>query len=133
MYDLDAMKTLGRLTALIVCALLLSVPVAAGCGGPGTMSADCPMIGMQSMAEMVGSPCHESAPIPDDCCDIEPAPEPIQAPSFEQVKLIIALDVAELPAAGAVAPPIRLAARESLDRLPEHDVGRYTLFSSLLL
>ena len=127
------MNPVLRLIALCVGVLLLATPTAFGCAGPGTMSADCPMVGMESMTEMAGSPCHESAPMPDDCCDLEPAPEPIQAPSCETAKLTIELDAADLPASATMMPPVRLTAQAIADAPPEHDIGLYTLFSSLLL
>lgn len=138
MYDPDAMKPLVRLTALGICALLVSVPVAAGCLGSGMMADDCPMLTEQTTVSSADMPCHQSAPpadlpVSDDCCDGEVAPEPIQAPSFETVKLIIALEAAELPVADAAAPPAQLILRKSAESPSERDVGRYTLFSSLLL
>jgi hypothetical protein len=140
-YNIEAMKTLSRLTALSVCALLLASPAAFGCGGPAMMAADCPMVGMDGMGEMAdsmpssmaGSSCHESDQMAEDCCDVEPAPEPIQAPRFETVKLLIALEAADLPVNATLAPPVRPQDWAAPDSLRELDVGRYTLFSSFLL
>jgi hypothetical protein len=148
-YDLGSMTRLKHLTALSVCALLLAAPTAFGCGGPGMMAADCPMIGMDEMGEMAhsessraasamasaipSSSCHESDQVAEDCCDVEPAPEPIQAPTFETVKLLIALEATDLPVMASLAPPLQSPNWRVPEGLREHDVGRYTLFSSLLL
>ena len=135
------MTRLNRISALSACALLLAVPAAFGCGGPGMMAADCPMVGMDGMGEMAdsmptattGSSCHESDQMAEDCCDIEPAPEPIQAPTFETVKLLIALEATDLPVMASLVPPVQSLNWQVPEGLREHDVGRYTLFSSLLL
>lgn len=148
-YDLGAMTRLNRFTALSVCALLLAAPAAFGCGGPGMMAADCPMVGMDGTGEMAhsdasgvasapasampSSSCHESDQMAEGCCDVEPAPEPIQAPTFETVKLLIALEATDLPVMASLVPPVQSLNWAVPEGLREHDVGRYTLFSSLLL
>jgi hypothetical protein len=123
-----------RIIALCIGVLLLATPTAFGCAGPAMMAADCPMVEMAGMAgSMAGPSCHETDRMAEDCCDVEPAPEPVQAPSFETVKLFVALEAMDRSTMATVIPPVQPLNRVAAGSFSECDVGRYTLFSSFLL
>lgn len=134
------MRSLNRLTALCVGVLLLAAPAAFACGELGAMvMSQCPMADapMNATAEMSHSAdtsmCHKAGAMAKDCCDARPAPEPMQAMSFETAKLLAALEVTD-PRMMAVAAPACLRPHSTpADALRLHDLGRYTLFSSFLL
>ncbi len=143
-------RRFDRFVALFVGALLLAAPaVGASCGDTGPMAPRCPMpetAGMpgpagaahaghavEAAAPAGATPCHGAAPVPQDCCDVRSAPEPIEALSFEGPRPIRALESVgsqvQAPLPPAAAP--QRTASAIADRL--HDPGRCTLYSSFLL
>jgi len=124
------MKHLIRLTALCVGLLLLAAPVVWACGEFSAMTPQCPMT---EMTDTMGtSMCHDAGQM-SDCCDVTSAPEPMQALSVESAKLLMALEVTDLQVAAALAPAALLLRSMSAEAFRQHDLGRYTLFSSFLL
>jgi hypothetical protein len=128
------MRRLTRLTALCVGVLLLAAPAAFACGELGTMTSRCPMAEMADMSGSMGtSICHDSGQMSKDCCGLPSTPEPIKALSFEGAKLLTALEVTDLEVAAPLTPPGPPPHSTPVDAFHLHDLGRYTLFSSLLL
>jgi len=120
-----------RYTALCVGVLLLAVPAAWACGEFGAMAAQCPM--SERTESMGTSMCHDGGQMPEVCCDLTSAAEPMQALSVENAKLLAAFEVTDLQ---EVAPPALVALplhSTSVDAFWPRDLGRYTLFSSFLL
>lgn len=89
------------------------------------------------MAEMPGpistSICHACGQMSGDCCDIRPAPEPTQALTFGSTGLLTALEVTDLEVVAPLAPAVLPPCSALADAFRLHNLGRYTLFSSLLL
>ena len=126
------MTSLTRLTALCVGVLLLAAPAVWACGELGLMSSEC------DMPEMAGSMsgtsmCHDGGQMSDECCDVESAPEPLQAVPFESIELLTTLKAADLQVAASLAPDVLPPHSMPVDGFRLHDLGRFALFSSFLL
>ena len=125
------MRHLNRFTVLCVAVLLLAAPSAFACGELGAMlTSPCPMAEMSQSRGT--SPCHDANQMAEDCCNIQSAPESMQALSFESVKLLVSLEVTDLQVVAPLAPAAMPHATPA-DAFRLHDLGRYTLFSSFLL
>ncbi|MCH7665210.1 MAG: hypothetical protein IH936_04685 [Acidobacteria bacterium] len=137
------MRRLNRFTVVCVGVLLLAAPAAFACGELGSMATSrCPMVdAMAEISESIGSAtgstgtsiCHDSGQMSNDCCDARSAPEPMQARSFESVKLLVSLEATDLQVVAPLAPAALPHATPAADAFHLHDLGRYTLFSSFLL
>jgi hypothetical protein len=120
-----------RLTALSLGALLLAGPASLACGEFGARTSHC------AAAETVRSndtsmPCGCDQ-MSTACCDMPSAREAMQGSSFEIVQLVDVPEAASLEAVALLAPATLMSHSTSADAFRRHDVGRYTLFSSLLL
>ena len=119
------------LTALFLAVLLLAVPAAWACVELDEMSSNCPMADMDQ--SMDPSLCHGGGQLTDDCCDGESPPESVQALSSDSTRLLVALDLARLPAACPPEPEFVRSGTAPPDDSRFHSLGRYTLFSAFLL
>ncbi len=134
------MKPAANIATCVVVAALLAAPAAWACCGPATAGSPCAMDAAAHgrmtapAAPMTGSaPCHGGDRFTSECCEVGAAPEPVLARFFEIERLLAAVEVGEpleTPPPGPVCPAARSAPPGS-SRL--HDLGRYTLFSALLL
>lgn len=122
---------MAQLTALVLAVALLAAPAARACCEAGAEAARCPM---QDMGDSVEAPpCHGGDRLAEDCCEIERAPAPMPAGAFDGGQLAAPVDgVFELV---VTAPaPVDAAARAAPPRAGWlHELGRYTLYASLLL
>ena len=130
------MKHAANIVICLLAAALLAAPVVWACCATGAGSAPCGMPGMDDsrpMAKMTAAaPCHGPDRISTDCCEVEPAPSAMLARGFEIERLLTVIEAVE-PLV-TVPDPAEAAARSAPPRSSLlHDLGRYTLFSALLL
>ena len=123
------MTRLLRWISLCTVLLTLATPAASACDAFVGPTMRCAMPAMESM-EMPG--CHDTSVTSNECCGTRSAPDSVAALSNKTAALFSALDAGKRP--GDVPPP---EARPALVLLADarclYGLGRYTLFSSLLL
>ena len=121
------MRRLTLLTALSLGALLLAGPAAEACGELVETTSECSMT-----QPMDGLACSDSGHVSPVCCVARPAPDPVASLSFDRAVHQVTLEplgrLAESPSLALQIPVATPAGCQAAC-----DLGRYTLFLSLLL
>jgi hypothetical protein len=149
------MRRFGQLFIILLGVLIVHVPTASGCAGEvGMMVDDCPMTEMKvddvpmpddcPMGNMLAGQdrqdvparsgdCSDCGRIADECCDVEPSPEPMSAHTLAGIQYGSTLALAELPVTPRVAPALQSPQHVPPDERHLSDLRRFTLLSALLL
>lgn len=96
------------------------------------MDATHAMDAMESMESMEAPGCHDTSVTSNECCGVRSVPESVAALSDKTATLFSAVDAGERPR-DAPPPDTRPALTRPVDAGRLNGLGRYTLFSSLLL
>jgi hypothetical protein len=129
------MKRLLRLISLCAVLLALATPAVSACDAFAATAKHCTMPAMSGMSGMSGmemAGCHDTSVTSNECCGVRSVPESVAALSNKTATLFSAVDAGERPR-DAPPPDTRPALTRPADAGCLNGLGRYALFSSLLL